>query len=113
MYDIWRSVSSNIPGFYKYKMYRQSNMLMDLQSIVKTICSQNIKQVSHHSQRTFQSSMVTLLMNLRSVRSEGIFVFIKSLANVTLVRFRPLVNSHYVSGSGAGSGEQFGAQFTL
>ena len=57
--------------------------------------------------------MVTLLMNLRSVRSKGVFVFIKSLANVTLVRLRPLVNSHYVSSSGAGSGEQFGAQFTL
>ena len=74
-----------------------------------TICSQSIKQISHHS----QSLMVTLLMNLRSVSSEGVFVFIKSLANVTLMRLRPLVNSHYVSGSGAGSGEQFGAQLTL
>ena len=52
-------------------------------------------------------SMVTLLMNLRSVRSEGVFVFIKSLANVTFVRLRPLMNSHYVSSSGAGRGEKF------
>ena len=55
------------------------------------------------------SSMVTLLMNLRSVGGEGVFVFIKPLANVTFVWLRPLVNSHYVPGFGAWRGEQFRA----
>ena len=57
--------------------------------------------------------MVTLLMNLRSVGRERVFVFIKSLANVTLVGLSPLVNCHYVSSSRARGGEQFGAQVTL
>ena len=62
---------------------------------------------------TLQSSVITLLMSLRSVRREGVFVLIKALANITLVRLRPLVNSHYMAGSGAWGGEHFGAQVTL
>ena len=57
--------------------------------------------------------MITLLMNLRSVGSERVFIFIKPLANVTFMWLRPLVNSLNVPSFGAGRGEQFGAQFTL
>ena len=105
---IYFVVSLNIPGFHKFhtkttakQICSSRSQTLDLQE--KTILSdlrsrQNVKQ-----------SMVTLLMNLRSVGGERVFVFIKPLANVTFVRLRPLVNSHEVPSFRARRGEQFGA----